>query len=232
MNIEGAAWWAFDERATSYDEWYETPLGAFIDRVEQQAIFDLLGVKPGELVLDVGAGTGRYARRLARRGARCVGLEPSRKMLAVAACTNSPGGPQFVRGVAECLPLATGVFDAVVFVTALEFVRDLDAALLEAVRVTKPGGRLVLGVLNARGPWAARRRRSHDAVWNSAHFFSRAEIEQRLRAFGDVRSRLAVYAPPQLRRAPQSVFTILERLGPRLAPSLGAFIALRVDLRR
>lgn len=137
-----------------------------------------------------------------------------------------------MRGVGEHLPLASAVFDAVIFVTTLEFVRDVDAALSEAARVTKPGGRVVLGVLNARGPWAARRRRSEDAVWKSARFFSRAEIEERLRMFGEVRSQVAVYVPPQLGMAPRSVFTILEWLGARIASSVGAFIALRVDLRR
>lgn len=225
-------WTAFDSLASSYERWYRSPVGSFSDRVEHQAIFGLLDPKAGELVLDVGSGTGGYARRLARRGVSCVGLEPSGSMLSVAHQSSWVGGPRFVRGVGEHLPLASAVFDAVIFVTTLEFVRDVDAALSEAARVTKPGGRVVLGVLNARGPWAARRRRSEDAVWKSARFFSRAEIEERLRMFGEVRSQVAVYVPPQLGMAPRSVFTILEWLGARIASSVGAFIALRVDLRR
>jgi ubiquinone/menaquinone biosynthesis C-methylase UbiE len=38
--------------------------------------------------------------------------------------------------------------------TTLEFVQDVSAALEEARRVVRPGGRLVFGVLNAEGSWA------------------------------------------------------------------------------
>ncbi len=226
-------WRPFDERAASYDRWYETPLGAFVDRVEREAVFGLLQPMPGERILDVGCGTGRYVLDLLDLGTDPIGVEPSAGMLAAAIARSPPdASPVFARGVAERLPFASGVFDAAVFVTTLEFVSDVDASLAEAVRVTKGGGRLVLGVLNARGPWAARRRRSHDVVWRSARFFSPAEMRERLRAFGEVRYRMAVYPPPQFSGAPQSLFGIIERLGARFAPSLGAFIALRVDLRR
>jgi len=226
------SWRPFDSLAGSYDHWYETPLGSFVDRLERQAVFDLLGARPGQLILDVGSGTGRYARELVSQGVRCVGLEPSAAMLAVAQRSAPPDGPSYIRGTGERLPLASHVFDAVICVTTLEFVADVDAALAEAARVAKPRGRLVIGVLNRRGPWAARRRRSADAVWKAAHFFTRAEMEQRLRAFGEVRSRLCVYVPPQLGHGPRPLLSLVERLGARIAPSLGAIIAFRVDLRR
>jgi ubiquinone/menaquinone biosynthesis C-methylase UbiE len=197
------SWRPFDSLAESYDRWYETPLGSFVDRAERQAIFDLLAARPGELILDVGSGTGRYARELVSQGMRCVSLEPSPAMLAIAQ-----------RGA------------------SLEFVADVDAALAEAARVAKPRGRVVIGVLNRRGPWAARRRRSSDAVWKAAHFFTRAEMEQRLRVFGEVRTRVCVHVPPQLDRAPWPLLSLVEWLGARVAPSLGAFMAFRVDLRR
>lgn len=233
MNDQHPPWRFFDERAASYDGWYETPLGAFVDRVEREAVFGLLEPVPGERILDVGCGTGRYARELVGRGVDAVGVDPSAAMLAVATTRHAPdGSPAYVRAVAERLPFASCVFDAAISVTTLEFVEDLDAVLAEAARVTRTGGRLVLGVLNARGPWAARRRRSEDVFWQTARFFRRAEFEQRLRDFGEVRSRLAVYVPLELSRAPSPVLSLLERLGARLVPSLGAFIAVRVDLRR
>jgi ubiquinone/menaquinone biosynthesis C-methylase UbiE len=218
--------------APSYDRWYETRLGSFVDRVERQAVFGLLGTEPGELILDVGSGTGRYARELAYRGAQCVGVEPSSAMLAVAQRLTGSGDPCYVHGVAEHLPLASDAFDAVITVTTLEFVADVEAALAEATRVVKPGGRLVLGVLNARGSWAAKRRRRRDAVWKKARFFDQRDVEARLRRFGSVRSQLAVYVPPQLNPAPRFVLGIIEWLGRRFRPSQAAFMAFRVDLRR
>jgi ubiquinone/menaquinone biosynthesis C-methylase UbiE len=233
VDREEVPWRLFDERSLSYDAWYETPLGAFADRVERETVFGLLEPMPGERILDVGCGTGRYALELASCGVNPVGIEPSAGMLAFAIPRSAARSrPAFARGVAESLPFASGVFDAAISVTTLEFVGDADAALAEAARVTKTGGRLVLGVLNARGPWAARRRRSGDVFWQTARFFRRAELEQRLRGLGEVRSRLAVYVPLELSRAPPPAFPFLERLGARLAPSLGAFIAVRVDLRR
>lgn len=225
-------WSSFDGLATSYDRWYGTPLGSFVDGVERRAVLGFLRPRPGELVLDIGSGTGRLCQRLARRGVRCVGLEPSRQMLSVAQAARGHGNPWYIRGVAERLPLASGVFDAVTFVTTLEFVTDVDAALVEAARVAKPGARLLLGVLNSRGPWAAWRRRSRDPLWERARFFHAADLKRRLAQLGPVSFQSAVYVPPQLRCVPRLLFPILERLGATLAPSSGAFMVFRVDLRR
>lgn len=227
-----ATWSSFDGLAPSYDRWYETPLGSFVDGVERRAILSLLRPRPGELVLDIGSGTGRLCRELTRRSVRCVGLEPSRQMLSVARATKDQGNPWYIRGVGELLPLASDVFDAVTFVTALEFVTDVDAALDEAARVAKPAARLLLGVLNSRGPWPAWRRRRRDPLWQGARLFHLADLQRRLSQLGRVRSRQAVYVPPQLRHAPRPLFAIIERLGATLAPSLGAFMVFRVDLRR
>lgn len=225
-------WSSFDSLAPSYDRWYETPLGSFVDGVERRAILCLLRPRPGELVLDIGSGTGRLCRELTRRGVGCVGLEPSRQMLSVTQATRGHGNPWYIRGVAEHLPLASDIFDAVTFVTTLEFITNVDTALAEAARVAKPGARLLLGVLNSRGPWATWRRRSRDPLWERARFFHAADLKRRLARLGPVSFQSAVYVPPQLRCVPRLLFPILERLGARLAPSSGAFMVFRVDLRR
>lgn len=58
---------AFDRLASRYDAWYTTPLGAFADDREKEAVFALAGVRPGVGALDVGCGTGNYTLALARR---------------------------------------------------------------------------------------------------------------------------------------------------------------------
>lgn len=58
---------AFDRLASRYDTWYTTPLGAFADARQKEAIFALAGVRPGEWALDVGCGTGNYTLALARQ---------------------------------------------------------------------------------------------------------------------------------------------------------------------
>ena len=228
---QGPLWRPFDGAAAAYDEWYESPLGAFADRVERRVIFELLAPQGGELVLDVGSGTGRYTLELFRRGARAVGVEPSSGMLAVAQGTRAPaGGPSYVRAAGEALPFRARAFDGVVIVTTLEFAADPDALLLEAVRVTRVGGRVVVGALSRSGPWAARRRRSRSPLWAGARFFTEGDLRATLERYGPVRSRRVLLVPPQLARVPSPLLMLLERLGVVLARRWAAFIAARVDL--
>jgi len=104
------------------------------------------------LVLDLGCGKGRFARRLEDAGARVVGFDLSARMLAEA------DGLDRVRGSARALPFGDGTFDAVVAVEVFEHVEDVAVAIAEARRVLKDGGRLIVvdknaASLNARRPW-------------------------------------------------------------------------------
>lgn len=223
-------WQSFDRLAPSYDEWYASPLGRFVDKVERKALFNLLQPEPGELTLDVGCGTGRYVELLSKRGVRAIGLEPSSPMLVVAK-ERWGGTASYVRAVAEQLPFRDGVFDAVLSVTTLEFVANVRAALSEAARVLKPGGRLVIGVLNSEGSWAASRRKAGSPMWKGAHFFAEDQLRALLDSFGVVTLRHAVYVPPGS-RLPSCIFPFVEWIGAHTRPSAGAFMAARVDVRR
>lgn len=104
------------------------------------------------LVLDLGCGKGRFARRLEEAGASVVGLDLSARMLAEAS------GLDRVRGSARSLPFADARFDAVVAVEVFEHLGDVSSAIAEARRVLRPGGRLIVidknaASLNARRPW-------------------------------------------------------------------------------
>lgn len=104
------------------------------------------------MVLDLGCGKGRFARRLGALGVSVVGLDLSAQMLAEAE------GLDRVRASARALPFACKTFDAVIAIETFEHIGDIDAAIAEARRVLKPGGRLVVvdknaASLNARRPW-------------------------------------------------------------------------------
>ncbi|MEU4679135.1 demethylmenaquinone methyltransferase [Micromonospora sp. NPDC023737] len=101
-----------------------------------------LCLRPGERVLDVGAGTGVSTEELARSGAFAVGADLSTGMLKVGRRVR-PAVP-LVAGDALRLPFPDGSFDAVTISFALRNVVDLDAALREFARVVRPGGRLVV----------------------------------------------------------------------------------------
>jgi SAM-dependent methyltransferase len=95
-------------------------------------------------VLDVGAGEGQVARLAARHVPgvrRVVGLDPTWAQLEVAAARG--GGPCYARATAEALPFPPGTFDAVVACLVFEHVEAMDAAIAEAGRVMRPGGRFL-----------------------------------------------------------------------------------------
>jgi SAM-dependent methyltransferase len=99
-----------------------------------------LGVRRGDLVLDVGAGTGRHAREAARRGAWVVALDLR------AADLRTADGAHLVQGDALALPFADGTFDRLIASEVLEHIPDDGAAIAELRRVLKPGGRLAASV--------------------------------------------------------------------------------------
>jgi SAM-dependent methyltransferase len=221
----------FDDLAGSYDEWFATPFGAFVAARERELILRLLAPARGEIVLEVGSGTGYFLRAVEAAGAGCIGLEPSEAMLSVAKARSTPGDNiGFVRARAEALPFPDARFDALLCMTALEFVEDVEAALSEAGRVVRPGARLVFGVLNAEGPWARARRRE-GGFWSQARFFTGAELKALLSPLGTVRLEYCVHVPPGAGRLPRSLLAPVDSLVGLISPASAALIGARVIRR-
>ena len=94
-------------------------------------------------VLDIGAGEGQLSRLAAGLGASLVvGVDPTRAQIAEAA--RRVGGPVYARGQAEALPLADQTFDAAVACLVFEHIEAMDAAVAEAARMLRDGGRFLL----------------------------------------------------------------------------------------
>jgi len=97
-------------------------------------------------IVDVGAGpiryTGALAAAISAGTVRYLAVEPDAVALATSA-TALPGG-HFVRGVAESLPVADGVADAVMLLRSYNHLRDLARSFHEAARVLRPGGTLLV----------------------------------------------------------------------------------------
>lgn len=93
-----------------------------------------------ELVVELGAGTGKLTRTIASLGARVVAVEPDPRMLAVLRGLGLEG----VEGSAEAIPFSDGMADAVVAGSSLHWF-ELELALPEIHRVLRPGGRFAFG---------------------------------------------------------------------------------------
>ena len=112
------------------------------DRRWRQQVLRAVDPRPGERVLDLAAGTGTSSVPFAAAGALVVPCDFSLGMLRVGKRAR-PVMP-FVAGDATRLPFADDSFDAVTISFGLRNVVDPDAGLREMLRVTRPGGRLVV----------------------------------------------------------------------------------------
>jgi demethylmenaquinone methyltransferase/2-methoxy-6-polyprenyl-1,4-benzoquinol methylase len=131
----------FDGVAARYDR-TNTILSMGQDRLWRRATRAALDLKPGEQVLDLAAGTGVSTEELARSGAVATGVDISLGMLRAGHATRP--AVRLAAGDALALPFADRTFDAVTISFGLRNIVDVDAALRELARVTRPGGRLVV----------------------------------------------------------------------------------------
>lgn len=132
----------FDHVAERYDLLNDA-LSLGMDRYWRAAVARAVGARQGELVLDLAAGTGTSSRSFLSARARCVACDFSLGMLSVGA-RRPAAGLGFVAGDALALPFAAGTFDVVTISFGLRNVADTGQALTELLRVTRPGGRLVI----------------------------------------------------------------------------------------
>ena len=211
----------------TYDAWFEQPWGAHAFRVERDALLAALGPLEGRRLLDVGCGTGRFTAAFEAAGAQVVGVDRDPGMVALAA--QRTRSARLLVADAHQLPLEDNGFDLAVATTLLEFATSPQQAVDELVRVTRPGGRLVVAGLNPASPWGiAHRRRLRRPPWSEACLRTPGELRELLAERGELTLHPALYAP--------GAMPALSRLGPalerlrRIVPRLGAFQVAVVDL--
>jgi ubiquinone/menaquinone biosynthesis C-methylase UbiE len=148
VSTSGPRRWFFDVWASFYDlPWVQRA----VYRPPQDAVLAALrGARCRRRVLDVGCGTGQLAARIRRElpGTRVVGCDFSGGMLHRAQARDRVAS--WVQGDADRLPFAGGAFDAVVSTEAFHWFPDRRRALAEFRRVLRPGGRLLLALVNPR----------------------------------------------------------------------------------
>jgi len=169
---------AFEEYAEGYDEWFDSPEGKVLFQSEVEAVRLLLkGLE--HPFLEVGVGTGRFANELGIE----FGIDPSPDMLRLA----KERGIKVKKAEGEKLPYQDKSFGAVFLLFTLCFVKDPEKVLLEAKRVLKPGGGLIIGFINRESPWGRlylKKKEEGHPIYQHARFYTVDDVAVLLRQVG------------------------------------------------
>jgi len=134
----------------------------------------------GQRVLDVGCGVGMYTAAFLRETPHVFGVEIEReRAMEARGCV-----PGVVQAAGERVPFPDGAFDVVFSHEVLEHVADDRACVVEMVRVTRPGGRIVVFVPNRLYPFE-----THGVFWRGRYHFGNAPLVNWLPT--SLRNRLA-----------------------------------------
>lgn len=158
-----------------YDAWYRSARGSWIGDTEYRLLRTVLAASPGESMLDVGCGTGYFARRFAADGHPVAAIDPDPDMLGYARA-HAVGDERYLLADARALPFRDGAFDLCVSVTALCFIPEEYKALGEILRVTRR--RFAIGLLNRHSLlYLKRGRRGGSGAYRGARWHTAAELE-------------------------------------------------------
>lgn len=141
MSLQHDAKRYYDDFSSHYDRGRDRGYHALVDDLEMSVVEPYARDRR---VLEAGCGTGLMLARIEAVASRAVGVDLSSGMLARA----RDRGLTVVQGSITALPFADASFDTVCSFKVLAHVPDIDLALRELARVTRPGGHLVLEFYN------------------------------------------------------------------------------------
>jgi SAM-dependent methyltransferase len=150
----------FEEAVQEYDAWFDRNRPVYESEIMALKRF----LPPGGGGLEIGVGTGRFAVPLGIK----VGVEPAEAIAGLA----RQRGIMVVRSVGEALPFRGDSFDLVVMVTVLCFLQDPFLSLTEATRVLRPGGKILIGMIDKDSPLG----RSYETHKQESKFYRQARF--------------------------------------------------------
>jgi arsenite methyltransferase len=186
----------------------------------------MIGLKPGETVLDLGSGGGIDVLLSAKRvgpGGRVYGLDMTDEMLALARENQHKAGAtnvEFLKGEIEAIPLPDAAVDVVISNCVINLSSDKDAVLREAFRVLKPGGRFAVSDVVVRGEVPPDVRRSME-LWVGciAGALEQREYENKLQTAGFTHVEIEpwrIYAVDDARAFLSKSGVDVDRLAPQI----------------
>lgn len=188
----------FDDLADRYDSWFDRHKAAFLSEVE--AYKKVIPVGEG---LEVGVGSGRFAAALGVK----TGVEPSEKLANLA----TTRGIKVFKGTAEALPFPDHQFDFILLATVLCYLNDPLKAIVEAKRVLKYDGTLIIGMLDKKSALGRsyEARKTENPFYCNAHFYTVSEVLVFLHAghFKEKAIYQTIFAPLEEITQPEPVKT-------------------------
>ncbi len=156
----------FELYSDAYENWFVE--NEIIYKLELEAIKQL--IPSGKFGMEVGIGSGKFAVPFGIK----IGVEPSAKMAEIARAR----GIDVIEAVAEKLPFDDNIFDFVLFVTTICFVDDIKKSFLEARRVLKNNGSIIIGFVDKESELGKKylAKKNKSKFYNIATFYSADEV--------------------------------------------------------
>jgi ubiquinone/menaquinone biosynthesis C-methylase UbiE len=166
----------FNSHVSEYEEWYKKY--PFVFKSEVAAIRELLPQGENIRGIEVGIGTGRFAKALGIE----EGIEPAENMSALA----QKKGISVMNAVAEELPYKSLQFDFVLMNFCISYFDDVPQAFKEAFRVLKRGGCLIVTFIDKNSPIGKyyENKKPESIFYRQANFYTVNKIEKELKKAG------------------------------------------------
>lgn len=163
----------YENHATDYEQWFEDNPELY--QAEIRAIQQLLPTGKG---IEIGAGTGRFTQPLNID----TGIEPAEAMRKIA----HEKGLNMIAGVAEELPVNDDSYDFAIFITSTCFLDSPAKAYVEASRVIKENGSIIIAFLekNSELGQMYEQHKHETPLFSEATFYSYNDIQNLLQQAG------------------------------------------------
>ncbi len=203
----------FGKYYKKYDAWYDRNKFAYLSEIKA---LKKVVPKNGE-GLEIGVGTGRFALGLQIK----YGVDPSENMLKIA----GKRGIDVRHAQGARLPFGSSTFDFIAIIITLCFVKDPVKVLIEAKRVLKRRGKIIIGIIDKDSFLGRFYQHKKSLFYKQAHFFGVKEVADLLKMSGF--ARISYY---------QTIYKFPEKINsverPRKGFGRGGFVVISGIKRR
>lgn len=169
----------FDKNVKEYDKWFVNNPSEMLFKIELKAIKEIMGRKKQYRSLEIGVGTGQFAKKLGIT----FGVDPSINALKEA----QKRGVFTIQGIAENLPFQNDAFSLALMIVTLCYVREPLTSIKEAYRVLSPGGQFITCFIEKNSPWGKfyiKQKKKKHKFYGPAKFYTLDKVKEWLEKSG------------------------------------------------